>query len=80
MKRLLNEAISEIYRLRRENEILTAKVEVIELFACALQAHPVRREQGMTVDVTWKLQKKVRELSEQEDDSTRTDSSQDLFG
>lgn len=36
MKHLLNAAADEITILRRQNEILNAKVEVMELFACVL--------------------------------------------
>lgn len=36
MKELLNDARHEILNLRRENEILRAKQEMIDLFACVL--------------------------------------------
>ena len=64
MKILLNEARHEILDLRRANEILRAKVEVMELFACVLHTQPARGSQGMAPDVAWALQKKIDELAE----------------
>lgn len=59
MKTLLVEAKHEILNLRRENEILRAKVEVMELFACVLQTQPARNSQGGSPDVAWGLQKQI---------------------
>jgi hypothetical protein len=61
---LLNEARAEILTLRRSNEILRAKVEMIDLFACVLHTEPARRSEGMAPDVAWALQKKIDELAE----------------
>lgn len=62
MKDLLNEARHEILNLRRENEILRAKVEVMELFACVLHTQPARASQGMAPDVAWALQKEIDKI------------------
>jgi hypothetical protein len=62
MKHLLNEARDEIVRLRRANEILGAKVEMIELFACVLHTTPARASVGMGEDVAWKLQQMVEDI------------------
>jgi len=62
---LLNEARAEILTLRRSNEILRAKVEMIDLFACVLHTEPARRRsEGIAPDVAWALQKKIDELAE----------------
>ena len=62
MKDLLEEARGEIVHLRRRNEILSAKVEMIDLFACILNTRPWAPAEGMGEDVAWKLQKKINEL------------------
>jgi hypothetical protein len=59
---LLATAMHEIRDLRRRNEILAAKVEMIDLFACVLNTQPARHSQGMAPDVAWALQKKMEEL------------------
>ena len=61
MKELLIEARQEILNLRRRNEILSAQMGVVEVFAAALGLK--RNEGGMAPDVAWALQKKIDELS-----------------
>ncbi len=55
-------AIKEIRRLRRENELLSAKVEVMDLFACVLHTKPASNTQGYGEDVAWHLQKMLDEM------------------
>lgn len=62
MKDLLEEARGEIVHLRRRNEILSAKVEMIDLFACILNTQPWAPREGQGEDVAWKLKKKINEL------------------
>lgn len=64
MKNLLEQARDEILHLRRDNEILRAKVEVMDLFACVLHTTAAGRSQGMAEDVAWRLQQKITELEE----------------
>lgn len=64
MKQLLIEARQEILDLRRRNEILSAQMGVVEVFAAALGLE--RIEGAMAPDVAWKLQKEIDELSRQE--------------
>jgi len=52
--------------LRRENEILRAKVEVMDLFACVLHTTPARHSQGMSEDVAWALERKLAEIAREE--------------
>ena len=61
MKELLTEARQEILDLRRRNEILSAQMGVVEVFAAALGLK--RGEGGMAPDVAWALQKKIDELN-----------------
>lgn len=67
MKHLLIEAKSEIERLRRRNEILSAKVEVMDLFACVLHTAPATYNPPQCVDIAWSLQKGVEQLEREED-------------
>lgn len=65
MESLLIQAREEIRRLRRENEILHAKVSTMELFATVLNTEPWSPRQGMGEDIAWKLDKKATELAEE---------------
>ena len=62
LEHLLTNAMYEIHALRRRNEILSAKVEMIDLFACVLHTQPASSPQGASPDVAWALQKKLDEL------------------
>jgi hypothetical protein len=64
---LLRSAANEIRDLRRRNELLNAKVEMIDLFACVLQTQAASRSVGASPDVAWALDKKVDELQQEED-------------
>jgi tellurite resistance-related uncharacterized protein len=59
---LLTSAMFEIRDLRRRNEILAAKVEMIDLFTCVLHTQAAHRVEGASPDVAWALQKKIDEL------------------
>lgn len=56
---LIRAAIHEIKELRRWNEILSAKVEVIEVFSLALNASPPLPS-PMGEDMAWKLEEAIR--------------------
>lgn len=64
MKDLLISARAEILELRRQNEILAAKVETMELFATVFRTQPNYNSQGMSVDVAWQLSKEIQTLEE----------------
>jgi hypothetical protein len=68
MKHLLIEARQEILDLRRRNEILSAQMGVVEVFAAALGLK--RSEGGASPDVAWALQNKIAELSATKPDAT----------
>ncbi len=59
---VINEARHEIISLRRQNEILKAKVEVMDLFACVLHTTPATREQVACVDIAWRLENEAQRL------------------
>ena len=60
MKQLLQDAIHEITSLRRQNEILTAQMAIVDVFAAALGLK--RSYQAMTPDVVHQLQKTLDEV------------------
>lgn len=65
-KQLLIDAENEIKSLRRQNEILAAKVEVMDLFAGVLHTSPACRQRGASPDVAWQLRNKIDELTAKE--------------
>jgi len=65
---IMNEAQNEIHRLRHANEILSAKVEMIDLFACVLYTRAPEHKHNMSEDIAWKLQKQIDEIAEKFDD------------
>lgn len=56
---LLTEAAQEIRQLRQKNEILNAKVEVMELFACVLHTSPAQHIRVMAIDIVHQLEKEA---------------------
>lgn len=65
LKHLLRDAREEILSLRREAEILRAKVEMIDLFACVLHTAAAAKSQGAAPDVAWALQKEIDHIEAQ---------------
>lgn len=61
MKHLLIQARSEILELRRRNELLQAKVDVVNVFSAALLGPAT--QQGMSPDVAWALQKEIDKIN-----------------
>ena len=62
MRDLLTDAIHEIRSLRRQNEILSAKVEVMDFFAMVLHTTPAQPSQGFSPDVAYALEQEVAKL------------------
>ncbi len=58
MIQLLEEAMHEIRRLRRTNEILGAKCEVLDIIAAT---QGMKREGGMSVDICWQIERYLEE-------------------
>lgn len=54
-RRLLTDAMEEIRHLRRVNEVLGAKVEMIDLFKTVLHTRPDYDRRGYGEDVAWKI-------------------------
>lgn len=55
-------AEKEITELRRANEILTAKVETMEIFAMALRRRHSDRNTCMSEDIVWRMKRLVDEI------------------
>jgi hypothetical protein len=62
MVNLLQSARHEILHLRKVNEILEAKVDVINVFAAALGMR--QGYQGSSIDVAWELEREIKKLQE----------------
>lgn len=60
MKDVLQRAKREIESLRRRNEVLEAKSQVLDTFSVALLGVP--RNGGCTEDIAWLLQKEIDEM------------------
>lgn len=61
---VLQEAAFEIRELRRLNEVLSAKVSVMEIFAAALGLR--HGEQVMKPDVVWKIDKALQDMEKKD--------------
>ncbi len=57
---ILERARYEIITLRKTNEILSAQIQVVEIFALALGMKQQTR--GETIDVAWELQREIDKL------------------
>lgn len=58
---LLREAAAEIRSLRRANELLAARNEVIDIIGAIVLP---RQTQGMTEDVAWKIDQKLAAIKD----------------
>jgi hypothetical protein len=70
---LLLQAKTEIQSLRRANEVLSAKVQVMDLFAATLFGHPMQHSVGMGEDIAWKIEQYFNRRAEQAKRSANTD-------
>ena len=61
---LLTDAAAEIKMLRRQNEILGAKVEMIDFFAMVLHTKPAERTECASPDVVWQIERYLSEVKE----------------
>ena len=67
IKHLINDARHEIRVLRRSNEIMAAKLEMINLFERVLYAEPPKQQsQGASPDIAWMLDRAYDELAKEE--------------
>lgn len=62
MKSTLINARAEILSLRKANELLSAKVEMIDLFACVLNTQPASKRVGESIDVAFELECLIRDI------------------
>ena len=65
---LLQEALNTIQNLRRENEILIAKVSTFESMMLLFQTPPAYLNLGMSPDVTYEIKKFIELNKDQEID------------
>lgn len=60
---LLRDGAATIQRLRRQNEILAAKVSVMDMFATLLYTQPAGGCMGAEPDVAWAMEKRAQEIT-----------------
>lgn len=72
LTQLLVSAQQEVVTLRRQNEILNAKVQMIDLFACVLHTTPARGSGvGMGEDVVWAINKLLTKWETEKSQETK---------
>jgi hypothetical protein len=64
VKHLMLQAKHEILRLRHDNEILSAKVEVMDLFGLVLNTKPNYHGEIATPDVAWEIDRALSQFEE----------------
>jgi hypothetical protein len=65
LEHIIQHAVSDLRSLRHENEILRAKVDVMDLFAAMFFAEAPRRGGMMAPDVVWKLERHLKSMEEE---------------
>lgn len=61
LRHILIDAKEEIRTLRRSNEILSAQMDMVNLFAQVLNTKPAERVQCMSTDVCFEIEKALRD-------------------
>ena len=56
---LLKEATFEIKNLRRENELMRARLDMFDAMNAILHTQVAIRSQGMSLDLVWQIEKFV---------------------
>lgn len=65
-KELLERALSEIQQLRRQNELMNARLQMFDAVMSALHGQPaVDRAGGMVPDIAWDIQKRITQIENQ---------------
>jgi len=68
MKELLESALNEIQSLRRQNELMKARLDMFDAVMSALHGQPALDRQGlMALDVAYELRKQIEELNKNEE-------------
>lgn len=62
----LHQAIYEIRELRRQNEVLRAKVDTMELLSQFLHANVSHASIGMGEDIAWRMEKLLQQITDEE--------------
>jgi len=56
-KQLLTEAVTEIRMLRKENELMRARLEMFDAINKILHTQPASISQGMSPNLVWTIEK-----------------------
>lgn len=60
-QQMLQQAASEIKSLRRQNELMAARLEVFDKCMLLLHTPPAYPSQGMSPDLVWQIEKHLSE-------------------
>jgi len=60
---LLKQATSEIKRLRSQNELMTARLDMFDSMMAVLHTDVARKSQGMSPDLVWEIEKFIEKES-----------------
>lgn len=58
---LLKSAAVEITSLRRQNELMSARLDMFDKCMILLHTTPAYPSQGMSVDIVWEIEKHLKE-------------------
>ena len=61
---MLREAANEIKTLRRQNELMSARLEVFDSMMAVLHTDIARKNQGMSPDLVWEIEKYLEKKPE----------------
>lgn len=67
---LLKSAVSEIRVLRRENELMRARLDMFDSLMSLFNTPPNYRGQGMSPDLTWEIEKHIEKATFPEAEET----------
>lgn len=65
-QQLLREAVFEIKQLRKQNEIMSARLDMFDKCMLIFQSAPAYQSQGMSPDLVWQIEKHLTENIEKD--------------
>ena len=79
LEHMIRHAVNDIRNLKHENEVLRAKVEMIDLFAEVFRTEPRNRSCIMAPDVVWELERHLKSAEELREQDPRSDACEEVW-